>query len=81
MVAAYSRSGMALLDAVRRTAESVKEPMKKPPRGVRRGNGLGEDPEKLAELLGRGKPPEVRWLLRSIAAASKSGGRQGRVLE
>jgi len=39
------------------------------------GMTLGEDPERLAELLGRGKPPEVRWLLRSVTIASKSGGR------
>jgi len=34
---------------------------------------LGKYPERLAELLGR-KLPGVRWLLRSIAVASKSEG-------
>jgi len=81
MIAAYSRSGAMLLDAIRRTAESVEEPMRSLLEAFSEGMALGEDPEKLAELLGRGRPPEVRWLLRSAAIASKSGGRQSRVLE
>jgi len=81
MVTAYSRSGATLLDAVRRTAEAVEEPMKSLLEAFAEGIALGENPEKLAELLGGGRPPEVRWLLRSVAIASKSGGRQSRVLE
>jgi len=81
MVTAYSRSGATLLDALRRTAEAVEEPMKSLLEAFAEGIALGEDPEKLAELLGGGRPPEVRWLLRSVAIASKSGRRQSRVLE
>jgi len=81
MIAAYSRSGATLLDAVKRTAEAVEEPMRSLLEAFAEGMTLGEDPEKLAELLGREKPPEVKWLLRSVAIASKSGGRQNRVLE
>jgi len=54
-------------------AEAVEEPMKSLLKTFAEEMTLGEDPEKLAKILSRGRSPEVRRLLRGVAVASKSG--------